>query len=240
MAAKLTPDRASHSQPCRMMRLARMCALLLLMCMLLASQTTIPAKAGACDNQTVSTSDRHQQLSTAVLINEIDTTPYGERHAGSVCWSLDLIKAAGQPDKVVVHADIDIPDLAMKMAMDFSQNTDRSAAASHFVTMTFEQPPDVAGGEVENVPGMMLKLSERSKGIPFAALATKTAKGSFLVGLSNREDDRRRNLQLLKERSWFDIPLFYASKGRGILAVEKGYRGEQVFREAMAHWERAP
>lgn len=238
MAAKLTPDHASHSQPCHMMRLARRCAPLLLMGTLLTLPTTIPARAGACDNQTVSTSDRQQQLSTAVLINEIDTTPYGERHAGSVCWS--LIKAAGQPDKVVVHADIDIPDMAMKVAMDFSQNADRSAAASHFVTMTFEQPPDVAGSEVANVPGMMLKLSERSKGIPFAALATKTAKGSFLVGLSNREDDRRRNLQLLNERSWFDIPIFYASKGRGILAVEKGYRGEQVFREAMAHWERAP
>ena len=223
-----------------MMRLARRCVPLLFMGTLLTLPTTIPARAGACDNQTVSTSDRQQQLSTAVLINEVSTSQWGERHAGSVCWSLDLIKTAGQPDQVVVHADIDVPNLAMKMAMDFSKNTDRSAAASHFVAMTFEQPPDVAGGEVANVPGMMLKVSERSKGTPFAALATKTAKGSFLVGLSNREDDRRRNLQLLKERSWFDIPIFYANQRRGILAVEKGHRGEQVFREAMAHWERAP
>jgi hypothetical protein len=198
------------------------------------------ARAGACDNQTVATSDRDQQLSSAVLINEVNTNPYGERHAGSVCWSLEFIKAAGQPDKVIVHADVDIPDLAMKLAMDFSQNTDRSAAASHFVALTFEQPSNAAGGEVANVPGMLLKLSERSRGVPFAALATKTAKGSFLVGLSNREDDRRRNLQLLKERSWFDIPMVYASQRRGILAVEKGYRGEQVFREAMAQWERIP
>jgi hypothetical protein len=239
MAPKLPPERASHSQPCRLIRLVRICVLPLFMSTVPALQTT-PAEAGACDNQTVATSDRHQQLSTAVLINEVRNNPYGERHAGSVCWSLDLIKAAGQPDKIVVHADIDIPDLAMKVAMDFSQNTDRSAAASHFVTMTFEQPADVAGGEVASVPGMMLKLSERSKGTPFAALATKTAKGSFLVGLSNREEDRRRNLQLLKERSWFDIPMVYASQHRGILAVEKGYRGEQVFREAMARWERAP
>jgi hypothetical protein len=91
-----------------------------------------------------------------------------------------------------------------------------------------------------SVPGMLLKTSERSRGAPFAALATKTAKGSFLVGLSNREDDRRRNLQLLTQRSWFDIPMVYASQHRGILAVEKGNRGEQVFREAMAHWERTP
>ena len=238
MSAKSNRDNAP--QPYSIARLTGQCLLLLFIGALPALLTTIPAKAGACDNQTVSTSVRDQALSTAVVINEVQTNPYGERYAGSVCWSLDLIKAAGQPDKVVVHADIDIPDLAMKVAMDFSHNTDRPAAASHFVAMTFEQPPDVAGGEVANVPGMMLKYSERARGTPFAALAVKTAKGSFLVGLSNRDDERRRNLQLLKERSWFDIPMVYASQRRGILAVEKGSRGEQVFREAMAHWERTP
>ena len=151
-----------------------------------------------------------------------------------------MVKADGQPDKVVVHADVDIPDLAMKLAIDFSQNTDRAEAASHFVSLTFELPPNVAGGEIASVPGMLMKFSEKSKGVPFAALATKTAKSSFLVGLFNREDDRRRNLQLLKERSWFDIPMVYATQRRGILAVEKGYRGEQAFRAAMAHWERTP
>ena len=123
--------------------------------------------------------------------------------------------------------------------MDFSLNTDNSASASHFVTITFEQSPDVAGGEVVTVPGIMVKYSEQAAGTPFAALGTKIARGSFLVSLSGDETDRRRNEQLLKERSWFDIPLVYASRRRGILAVEKGYRGEQVFREAMAEWERA-
>jgi hypothetical protein len=178
-------------------------------------------------------------LSSAVLINEHHATPYGERHAGSVCWSLERVKTAGQPDRLVVHADVDIPDLDMKMAMDISQNAGGSSAASHFVVMTFEQPKDVTGGEVISVPGMMLKNSERAKGTPLAAQATKIAQGSFLVGLSNRDSDRSRNLQLLKERSWFDIPLFYASQRRGILAVEKGYRGGQIFQQALAEWERS-
>ena len=38
-------------------------------------------------------------------------------------------------------------------------------------------------------------------------LAVKVTDGFFLVGLSNVEADRTRNLQLLKERSWFDMPL---------------------------------
>jgi exoribonuclease R len=85
----------------------------------------------------------------------------------------------------------------------------------------------------------MLKYSERAQGTPFAALATKVTKSSFLVSLSGLEHDRQRNLQLLKERSWFDIPMVYAKQRRGILAVEKGSRGEQIFREAMAEWERS-
>jgi hypothetical protein len=161
---------------------------------------TTSAEAGGCDNQTVSTSDKAEQLSSAVLINEHHATPYGERHAGSVCWSLEWLKTAGQRDRLVVHADVDIPDIDMKMAMDISQNAEGSSATSHFVVMTFEQPKDAAGGEVVSVPGLMLKNSERAKGTPLAAQATKIAKGSFLVGLSNRESDRSRNMQLLKER----------------------------------------
>ena len=59
-----------------------------------------------------------------------------------------------------------------------------------------------------------------------------------MVGLSNTETDRRRNLQLLKERAWFDIPIVYANQHRGILAVQKGFHGEDVFFEAMTAWER--
>lgn len=238
MSAKLNCVSAPRSQS-TMIRFSTQCLLPLFISAFPTLLATIPVKAGACDNQTVSTSIRDQQLSTAVVINEVQTNPYGERHEGSVCWSLEVVKAAGQKDKIVVHADVDIPDLAMKVAMDFSQNTDRSISASHFVAVTFEQTPNVAAGEVVTVPGIMLKYSERAQGTPFAALATKVTKSSFLVSLSGLEHDRQRNLQLLKERSWFDIPMVYAKQRRGILAVEKGSRGEQIFREAMAEWERS-
>src|SRR5438034_5598344 len=152
-----------------MMHLARQFLLLFFIGAVPAVLTGTSAEAGACDSHTVSISDKAEQLSSAVLINEHHATPYGERHAGSVCWSLERVMTAGQPDKLVVHADVDIPDLDMKMAMDISQNTDGSSAASHFVLVTFEQPKNVAGAEVVSVPGMMLKNSERAKGTPLAA-----------------------------------------------------------------------
>ncbi len=43
-----------------------------------------------------------------------------------------------------------------------------------------------------------------------------------------------RNLELLKERAWFDIPIVYNNGRRAILVVEKGTPGERAFKEAFA------
>jgi hypothetical protein len=43
-------------------------------------------------------------------------------------------------------------------------------------------------------------------------------------------------LQLLKERSWFDIPLVYANQRRAIIAIEKGAPGERAFQDAVRAW----
>jgi hypothetical protein len=48
------------------------------------------------------------------------------------------------------------------------------------------------------------------------------------------------NLQLLKERAWFDIPMVYANQHRGIFVAEKGFHGENVFNEVMTAWEKSP
>jgi hypothetical protein len=59
----------------------------------------------------------------------------------------------------------------------------------------------------------------------------------FLIGLSAIEADRERNVAMLKERAWFDIPVVYNNNRRAILAVEKGTPGERVFAEAFAAWK---
>lgn len=175
----------------------------------------------------------------AVVINEDPSNRQGQRHPGTVTWRTDRIKAAaGQPDELVIHADVEIPDMKLTMTMDIKRNTDKSLPASHVVEMTFVSPREVAASTVISVPGMMLKFTEQARGTPLAALSVKITDGSFMVGLSNSETDRRRNLQLLKERSWFDIPIVYANQHRGILAVQKGFHGEDVFFEAMTAWER--
>jgi hypothetical protein len=67
--------------------------------------------------------------------------------------------------------------------------------------------------------------------------AVKVTNGFFLIGLSAVETDRERNIQLLKERAWFDIPVVYTNNRRAILALEKGNPGERAFEEAFTAWE---
>jgi hypothetical protein len=171
-----------------------------------------------------------------VLYDEDPSAPQGKQYVGSVIWRTEAVKVpAGQPADIGVRADIDIPERKIKMSLSIRRNTDASLPASHTAELTFVLPPDF-GTTVANVPGILMKSNEQARGTPLAGLAVKVTDGFFLVGLSNVEADKSRNLQLLKERSWFDIPLVYANQRRSIIAIEKGAPGERAFNEAFTAW----
>jgi hypothetical protein len=172
-----------------------------------------------------------------VLYDEDPSDAKGKQYVGSVIWRTEQIKATGsQKPEIAVRADIDIPDRKFKMTMSFRHNTDTSLPASHTAELTFVLPSDFAGGGVSNVPGILMKSNEQARGTPLAGLAVKVTDGFFLVGLSNVEADRQRNLPLLKERSWFDIPLVYTNQRRAIIAIERGAPGERAFKDAFTAW----
>ena len=172
-----------------------------------------------------------------VLYDEDPSDPKGKQYIGSVIWRTEQIKGSGgQKPDIAVRADIDIPDRKFKMTMSFRRNTDSSLPASHTAELTFILPSDFSGGGVSNVPGILMKSNEQARGTPLAGLAVKVTDGFFLVGLSNVDADRQRNIQLLKERSWFDVPLVYTNQRRAIIAIEKGAPGERAFNDAFAVW----
>jgi hypothetical protein len=172
-----------------------------------------------------------------VLYDEDPSDPKGKQYVGSVVWRTEPVKATGnQKPDIAVRADIEIPDRKFKMTVSFRRNTDTSLPASHTAELTFILPPDFTGGGVSNVPGILMKSNEQARGTPLAGLAVKVTDGFFLVGLSNVDADRARNIQLLKERSWFDVPLVYSNQRRAIIAIEKGAPGERAFNDAFAAW----
>jgi hypothetical protein len=175
----------------------------------------------------------------AVLYEADANDPQGKRFAGSVAWRTETVSPGpGMAPELAVRADIQIPDRHMSVTWSLRRNTDKTLPASHTIEVMFNLPPDFPGGSISNVPGILMKDSEGVRGIPLAGLAVKVTNGFFLIGLNAADAEMQRNVQLLKERSWFDILVVYANGGRAILTLEKGPPGERAFADAFAAWGR--
>lgn len=173
----------------------------------------------------------------AVLYEADPNDPKGKRFAGSVVWRTETVSPGpGLAPELVVRADISIPERHMNVTWSLRRNTDKALPASHTIEIMFNLPPDFPGGGISNVPGILMKDSEEVRGMPLAGLAVKVTNGFFLIGLNSAQDDMERNLQLLKERSWFDILIVYNNGSRAILTLEKGPPGEKAFADAFAAW----
>jgi hypothetical protein len=172
-----------------------------------------------------------------VLYQEDPNNPQGKQYVGSAVWRTETVSpGTGLAPELEVRADIEIPDQHMTITWTLRRNTDQALPASHTIEIMFNVPPDFPGGGVANVPGVLMKESEQARGTPLAGLAVKVTNGFFLIGLSAVEADLQRNLQLLKTRPWFDIPIVYNNGGRAILALEKGPPGDRAFADAFAAW----
>jgi hypothetical protein len=172
-----------------------------------------------------------------VLYDEDPNNPQGKRYVGSAIWRTETVSPGpGLAPELAVRADVEIPERQMRMTWSLRRNTDKALPASHTIEVVFTLPADFAEGGVGNVPGILMKASEQARGVPLAGLAVKVTNGYFLIGLSAVELDKQRNIQMLKERDWFDIPIVYTSGKRAILAMEKGTPGTRAFEEAFRAW----
>ena len=143
---------------------------------------------------------------------------------------------AGQVPELAIKADLKIPERRMNITLSIRHNIDKTLLASHTIEIMFNLPADFPFGGISNVPGILMKQSEQTRGSPLAGLAVKVTSGFFLIGLSATDSDMQRNLELLKERGWFDIPIVYNNGRRAILAIEKGTPGERAFEDVFKAW----
>jgi len=172
-----------------------------------------------------------------VLYEEDPADPQGKRFVGSAVWRTESVSpGAGQPPELAIRADFEIPERNITATMSIRRNTDQALPATHTIELMFNIPADFPFGGISNVPTILMKQAEQARGAPLAGLVVKVTPTFFLVGLQSGEGEAQHNVQLLKERPWFDIPIVYANNRRAILAVEKGTPGERAFAEAFKAW----
>lgn len=135
-----------------------------------------------------------------------------------------------------ISADIEVPERAMTIRLAIRRNTDSTLPASHLVETVITTPSNFPGKGIRSVPRLVLKADENERGEPLIGAAAKVADGFFWIALSAAADDVRKNLELLRQRSWIDLPLVYETGQRAILTFEKGLQGAEVFENAFAAW----
>jgi TIR domain len=176
------------------------------------------------------------QRQRALLFEAEKEDSNGLHFNGSVTWrTAKMASSLGQLPAMAARADIVIPDRKLAMTLSLRINTDPNLPASHTIEISFKLPVDFAPGGVSHVPGVSMKDFE-NRGVALAGLSTEIRPGVFLIGLSANGSDRERNLKLLKERAWFDVPIVYSNGVQAVLTVEKGADGDRVFKQVFAAW----
>jgi hypothetical protein len=178
------------------------------------------------------TAQRVVPAQRVVLYEEDPADPNGKSYIGWAIWRTKTFSLGpGEAPERAVLAEVEIPERRLAMTLSMRRNTDKALPASHTMEIMFNVPTDFPFGGISNVPGILLKEAEMTRGAPLSGLSVES--NFFLLGLSAVESEKARNLQLLRERGWFDIPIVYKNGRRAIVAIEKGDPGERAFAEAF-------
>jgi hypothetical protein len=173
-----------------------------------------------------------------VLYEQIPNSTERKQYIGSVIWRTETVSPGpGLAPDLAVKADVEIPERRLRMSWTMRRNSEQTLPASHTIEIIFNTAADFPPGGIADVPGVLMEQAEQSRGVPLTGLRVKVTNGFFLVGLSAVETEAQRNIQLLKERPWVDIPLVYNDGNRALLAIEKGVPGDRVFADAFAAWK---
>ena len=143
---------------------------------------------------------------------------------------------AGQPPELAIRADIEVPELKLALTWPLRRNTDKRLPATHVGGHHVQANRQFSRWRHFPCPRGSDEAGGQTRG-PARWARGQVTPGFYLIGLSNLAADKERNLQLLMERGWFDIPVVYNNNRRAILAMKKGSPGERAFADAFQAWK---
>ena len=156
---------------------------------------------------------------------------------GTVTWSVKSdTTSASDKKQEMIEASLDIPGRKMKALISFKRNSDASLPASHIIEVVFDLPKDFPEGNVEKVERIAFKQTEQDRGNSLIAVPAKITDDFHMVALNDDADARKVNTELMKTRSWIDIPITYRNNRRALITIEKGASGTEAFDKVMAEW----
>ena len=160
----------------------------------------------------------------------------GQAWQGSVSWA-QVAREDGSP---AIQAMLELPDQNVTATISISKNSDETLPASHLVEIEFSGAGRLGPAAVERVPALVLKPNEQARGQPLSGAAVPVTENLFWIALSSEDEQIQRNLALLREGSWFDLPILFAGGQRALITFEKGIPGDKVFEAVLGAWGPSP
>ena len=170
----------------------------------------------------------------ALLVEAPDEPQKVKTLYGSVIWKLERPAEGGLP---VLRADVDIGEAKLAVTMTISRSADVKAAASHIITIRFAPGADSIIPGVAEIETPSMRVEDRPVGEPLEGRPAPVTSNYFLVGLIREEALTTRNIDLLRNRGWVDIPMRLTSDKIAKITFEKGAVGERLMAEALDAWK---
>jgi hypothetical protein len=173
----------------------------------------------------------------ALLVEAPEEPNKIKTYVGTVIWQVENVSSdSGQPPGTAVRADVDIPEDKLKTSLEIQKNTDASLSASHTITIVFTIAPDTPTGGIKQISLPQLRSEDSPSGAALQGSLVPIMDNSFLIGL-NRGDAETTNINLIKQREWFDIPILLANGRVAKLTFEKNASGNRAIEDALASWQ---
>ncbi|WP_127143141.1 hypothetical protein [Pelagibacterium montanilacus] len=154
-------------------------------------------------------------------------------YSGSVEWARGTDEL-GHP---TIIGEASIPARNLDVRILLRRNSDSNLPASHLMEVNFTVAESFVGGNIANLPGVLLKDEELVQGQPLTGASARIVGNSFLFALSGASDqDVANNRQLLRERAWMDLAMVYGTGRRAIITLEKSDEGAAIFDSVMDAW----
>jgi hypothetical protein len=153
---------------------------------------------------------------------------------GQVVWRMEPV--AGQPNEIALRADIDFAQSRVQVEMSIQRNRDASLPASHLVQLRFVPGANAELGTVQSIATLEFRQVENQPGYQLAGQGIPVVANLFLIALSQVEQTRQLNEQMMRTRPLIYTEFVLADGKRGAILFEKGVSGEQLFAEAFRRW----
>ena len=167
----------------------------------------------------------------AILVEAPDDPQKVKTFVGTTLWRLEGSGAAS-----VLVADINLSDASLTATMRMSRNTDPKLPASHTIELRFATGANSEVSSITTIDTPQMRIEESPTGTPLAGAPVPIMPNYFLIGLSNNDKMTVRNMELLRDRSWIDIPMVLNSGRIAKLTFEKGSSGDRAVAQALSGW----